>query len=322
MQSVWSRIWTCVAVSISYDDNDYTTGIDKYPDTLHPRFNQNIIIKSIEIILNNNSFQFNNINYIQTLGTAMGTKMAPTYAILTLAYLEENLYENVSKKYSNDIKWFTKSRKRYLDDCFIFWKCPSRDIKELHNLLQNLHPKMKFTMEHSLKELPLLDILIKRVNSQIITDIYHKPTDTQQYLHFKSHHPQNSIKSIPYTLAHRIHIIITDKNLKKTRLKELHKTLHQRGYPTTLINKGLELAEKIPQRELRNKKNKTQETLNIITTFNKNNPEVFKEIMKNLKELENNDKIKEILDTTKIKHRDNPKIWKEYSPLLHSEKTI
>ena len=26
MQSVSSRIWTRVAVSISYDDNDYTTG--------------------------------------------------------------------------------------------------------------------------------------------------------------------------------------------------------------------------------------------------------------------------------------------------------
>ena len=26
MQSVTSRIWTRVAVSISYDDNDYTTG--------------------------------------------------------------------------------------------------------------------------------------------------------------------------------------------------------------------------------------------------------------------------------------------------------
>ena len=26
MQLAWSRIWTCVAVSISYDDNHYTTG--------------------------------------------------------------------------------------------------------------------------------------------------------------------------------------------------------------------------------------------------------------------------------------------------------
>ena len=41
-----------------------------------------------------------------------------------------------------------------------------------------------------------------------------------------------------------------------TRLvgQELHITLHQRGYATTLINKGLELAEKIPLIELRNPK--------------------------------------------------------------------
>ena len=30
MQSVSSRIWTRVAVFISYDDNNYTTGTSKY----------------------------------------------------------------------------------------------------------------------------------------------------------------------------------------------------------------------------------------------------------------------------------------------------
>ena len=29
MQSASSRIWTCIAVSISYDDNHYTTGTSK-----------------------------------------------------------------------------------------------------------------------------------------------------------------------------------------------------------------------------------------------------------------------------------------------------
>ena len=49
----------------------------------------------------------------------MGTKMAPAYATLTLAYLEENLYEIIGKKYGNDIKEeFTKSWKRNWDDCF------------------------------------------------------------------------------------------------------------------------------------------------------------------------------------------------------------
>ena len=83
------------------------------------------------------------------------------------------------------------------------------------NYYKTYTPKIKFTMEHSLKELPFLDILIKNVNGKIITDIYHKPTDTQQYLHYRSHHSQNCIKSIPYTLTRRIHTIITDKNLKK-----------------------------------------------------------------------------------------------------------
>ena len=33
-------------------------------------------------------------------------------------------------------------------------------INNLHNLLQKLHPKIKFTMEHRFKELLFLDILI------------------------------------------------------------------------------------------------------------------------------------------------------------------
>ena len=81
-------------------------------------------------------------------------------------------------------------------------------INDIHNLLQNLHPKIKFAIEHNF--LPFLNIFIKYQNGQIITDIYHKPTDTQQYLHFKSHHQfWNCIKSIPSTLTCRFCTIVT-----------------------------------------------------------------------------------------------------------------
>ena len=103
-----------------------------------------------------------------------------------------------------------------------------------YNLLQNINLKINVTIEHSSKELLFLDIFIKNVNGRILTNTYHKPTDTQQYHNFNT--PlTNCIKSIPYTLARRIYFIIMDKILRKTRLKELHTTLHQRGYPTTLI---------------------------------------------------------------------------------------
>ena len=56
---------------------------------------------------------------------------------------------------------------------------------------------------------------IKSENGQIITDIYHKPTDTQQYLHSNSYHHKNCIKPTPYNVAHKICTIIPHKNLKK-----------------------------------------------------------------------------------------------------------
>ena len=82
---------------------------------------------------------------------------------------------------------------------FIFWEYSWGNINDLHNFLQNLHPKIKFTREHNFKELPFLDVLSKNENGQIITDIYHKPTDTQHYPYFQSQHPQNYLKPIPYT---------------------------------------------------------------------------------------------------------------------------
>ena len=92
-------------------------------------------------IFDNNSFQFDIIDYIQTLGTAIGTKMAPTYANLTLTCLNENLYEIIGEKYNNIETELIISWKRYQDDCFLFWKCSWGSINCLHNLLQNLYHK-------------------------------------------------------------------------------------------------------------------------------------------------------------------------------------
>ena len=61
---------------------------------------------------------------------------------------------------------------------YVYFSSLMLSSENMHNLLQNLHSKIKFTIEHSSKELPFLDILIKNVNDHILTDIYHKPTDT------------------------------------------------------------------------------------------------------------------------------------------------
>ena len=55
-----------------------------------------------------------------------------------------------------------------------------------------------------------------------------------------------------------------------------------------------------PKRIKEPKKHNNEKRLVYVATYNKNNPELFTEIMKNLEEIQNEDKIKEILDTTKI----------------------
>ena len=60
MQSVSSRIWTCVAVSISYDDNNHTMGTSTeqhqgikeettpFPGLLHFTLNTYLILLSVK----------------------------------------------------------------------------------------------------------------------------------------------------------------------------------------------------------------------------------------------------------------------------------
>ena len=65
--------------------------------------------------------------------------------------------------------------------------------------------------------------------------------------------------------------------MRKTCSKDLCITLHQRGYLTKLINKEFILEEKIPLKEL---PPRLYRTLSIYLNIQKNNPEVFTEIIK------------------------------------------
>ena len=78
----------------------------------------------------------------------MGTKFAPIYATLVLAYLEEKLYEQVEKEFnSNFRKNIEDNFKRFLDDCFIIFTRSDEELKKFHDLLNTLHVRIKFTIE-------------------------------------------------------------------------------------------------------------------------------------------------------------------------------
>ena len=80
----------------------------------------------------------------------MGTKMAPAYATLVMGFLKKQLYERIEEKYGEATKTeFIKNFKRFLDDFLIFWQKSRAELEILFNMLNNIHPKIQFTMEFS-----------------------------------------------------------------------------------------------------------------------------------------------------------------------------
>lgn len=75
-----------------------------YSELIPKDFSPEFILDSIQFILENNTFHFVGDFYKQIKGTAVRTKMAPTYIILVMGYFEEILYQKVEKELNQKIR--------------------------------------------------------------------------------------------------------------------------------------------------------------------------------------------------------------------------
>ena len=134
------------------------------------------------------------------------------------------------------------------------------------NLLNSLHPSIKFTLDKSRTRLPFLDTLLTNENGKLQTYIYYKPTDSKQYLLYTSCHPKHTRKSIPYNLARRLKMINSEDNTLLVRLEELKTFLLIQKYPSSLIYdsiakiKALKRSDLFKQNESTNKGNNLYHT--------------------------------------------------------------
>ena len=122
--------------------------LTSYPENIPRRFPGEFVIKGINPILNNNTFVFNDTTFLQRKGTAMRTKMAPSYVTVVLEYLEENMYDQAKGLFGDVIGSYIKENWfRYLDDCFINWIFGEDDLRQLHTLLNSVDLNIQFTIE-------------------------------------------------------------------------------------------------------------------------------------------------------------------------------
>ena len=88
----------------------------------------------ISTVLTKNHFQFNGDNYLQTMGCAIGTKMAPSYSPLFMGKFEED----------KPLIWL-----RFLDDIFLIWEYSEEELLDFIKYLNAAHPSIKFTYQCS-----------------------------------------------------------------------------------------------------------------------------------------------------------------------------
>ena len=190
------------------------------------------ICKLLELVLTTNNFEFDNKDFLQVGGTAMGTKLAPSFANLFMGDFEEKFV------YSYSLQPFLW--KRFIDDIFIIWTYGENELNKFVEYLNSKHQTIKFTRESSKNSIDFLDITIMiEPDNSISTTLFCKPTDSHNYLLYSSEHPRHILKGIPYSQFLRVRRICSKIADFKKNAFMLSTHFIRRGYPKTLVLSSL-----------------------------------------------------------------------------------
>ena len=102
------------------------------------------IIELLEVMLTNNHFEFNGKHYHQVSETAMGTKLAPSYANLVLPKFEKNMYIHIL--YNQTMEEVHRGHFSHIASWIGF-------TFGIHRTLNTVHPTIKFTSDISHTEI-------------------------------------------------------------------------------------------------------------------------------------------------------------------------
>ena len=136
----------------------------------------------------------------------MGSPVSPIVANLDMEYLEQKALRTAPHT--------PRFWHRYIDDTFVIHK----EVKK-QGFLQHINsvdPAIKFTVEDNKEDgsTLFLDTIVKpEADGTLSMTVYRKPTHTDQYLQWDSHHHLAAKFSIIHTLSHRTKTICSKPEL-------------------------------------------------------------------------------------------------------------
>ena len=127
--------------------------------------------------------------------------------------------------------------KRYVDDTFTV--LDRENVDDFLQHLNNQQPSIRFTMETEKdNKLAFLDTAVLREpDGRLTTSVYRKPTHTDQYLAYDSHHPQSVKRGIVKCLYERAKRLVTKPSIISEEKKHLSSVLVSNGYPFSFLQK-------------------------------------------------------------------------------------
>ena len=242
---------TTIDVTSLYTNIPQTTGLSSIEFYLNQRPANTkpstaFLIELARLTLTRNNFRFLDRHYLQVRGTAMGTRMAPSYANLFMGRLEQNFLKTQEIQ---PLCWW-----RFIDDIFMIWTNTEEQlIQFLDNL--NSYSSLKFTWAYSKSHAVFLDVELTLHEGEIRTTVHTKPTNILQYLHFESYHPFETKKSLPFSLTVRARRICSTQDDLNRQCELIATSLQKRGYPKSLVNRQINQA--ISANEPKSKPNST-----------------------------------------------------------------
>ena len=183
----------------------------------------------LTFVLRSTYFQYNGSIYEQKDGAAMGS---PVSAVIANLYMESFEEQAITTSSYKPTIW-----KRYVDDTFTI--LDRGNVDDFLQHLNNQQPSIRFAMEtENNNKLAFLDTAVSREpDGRLTTSVYRKPTHTDQYLGYDSHHPQSVKRGIVKCLYERTKRLVTKPSVISEEKKHLSSVLVSNGYPFSFLQK-------------------------------------------------------------------------------------
>ena len=227
--------------------------LDQRPD---PQIPTTTFLRLTELVLTQNCFQFNGRYFRQVKGVAMGTKMGPSVACLTMGHFEEQLFS----QYTGAQPFLYK---RYIDDIVGVATGTRQDLESFIQFVGSFCPFLKFTHCISDTSVVFLDLQLSICDRKIQSNLHFKPTDSHNYLLYPSNHPKSCTKSIPYSQLLRARRICSEDSDFSAASKDILSFFEKRQYPSKILTNALHKIQGINRAEALSKKSNTSTNLRI-----------------------------------------------------------